>query len=51
MEYTPADWYTEEAARSLPRLALRQLWSRTLARLFDDTGRGVIYMGTKLEYV
>lgn len=51
MEYTPADWYSEEAARSLPRLALRQLWSRTLARLFDDTGRGVIYMGTKLEYV
>lgn len=51
MEYTPADWYSKEAKRSLPRLALRQLWARTLAKLFDETGRGVIFMGGKLEYL
>jgi len=51
MEYTPADWYSREAQRSLPRLALRQLWARTLVRLWDEAGKGVIYMGTKLEYL
>lgn len=51
MEYTPADWYSKEAQRSLPRLALRQLWARTLSGLWDQDGRGVIYMGGKLEYL
>jgi len=51
MEYTPADWYSIEANRSLHRLALRQLWARTLTRVYEDTGRGIIYMGTKLEYI
>lgn len=51
MEYTPADWYSKEAARSLPRLAVRQLWARTLARMWDEARRGVILMGGKLEYL
>jgi len=51
MEYTPADWYSIEAAKSPVRLAIRQLWARTIAKLYDDTGMGVVYMGTKLEYL
>eukprot|EP00415_Alexandrium_ostenfeldii_P003568 UN3568 len=51
MEYNPADWYSIEAKRSRKRLALRQLWARTLTRMYEDTGKGIVYMGTKLEYI
>jgi len=51
MEYNPSDWYAQEAERSLERLAMRQLWARSLKKVFDDTGRGLVYMGTKLEYL
>jgi len=51
MEYNPADWYTQEAALNLQRLAVRQLWARTLARLWDEQQTGIIFMGTKLEYL
>jgi len=51
MEYTPADWYSKEAARSRTRLALRQLWARTLVHVYERHGKGLIYMGTKLEYL
>lgn len=50
MEYLESDWYSREARASPVRLALRQLWARTLARLYDETGRAIIFMGTKLEY-
>merc|ERR1712083_910621 len=44
MEYTQASWYTKEAAASLERLALRQLWARSFSRLYDESGKGVIFM-------
>merc|ERR1712217_266608 len=50
MEYVASDWYSREAEKSLERLAMRQLWARTLSRLYDDTGKAIIFMGTKLEY-
>jgi len=51
MEYTPSDWYSQEASRSLERLAVRQLWAKTLSRMYDTTGRGIVFMGQKLEYI
>eukprot|EP00971_Amphidinium_carterae_P262279 5202452-Amphidinium_carterae.1 len=39
MEYHSTDWYAIEAQRSLERLALRQHWGRSLARLYDKTGK------------
>merc|ERR1712187_364702 len=44
MEYTPNNWYTAEAKRSLERLALRQLWARSFAQLYEKTGSGIVYM-------
>mmetsp|Transcript_74283 Transcript_74283/g.176977 ORF Transcript_74283/g.176977 Transcript_74283/m.176977 type:complete len:570 (+) Transcript_74283:131-1840(+) len=51
MEYHEADWYALEAKASLERLALRQHWARSFARLYDDTGKGIVFMGNKLEYI
>jgi len=51
MEYHEADWYHKEAKESLERLAVRQHWARTFSRLYDDTGKGVVFMGNKLEYI
>jgi len=53
MEYTKYDWYSQVAAepQGTARLALRQLWARTLVRLYEETGKGVIFMGEKNEYI
>mmetsp|Transcript_91293 Transcript_91293/g.212352 ORF Transcript_91293/g.212352 Transcript_91293/m.212352 type:complete len:426 (-) Transcript_91293:80-1357(-) len=53
MEYSEADWYSQEAKRplGLERLAVRQLWIRSLARLWDEKGRGLIVNAGKNEYL
>lgn len=52
MEYHAADWYHQEARRpvgGLQRLALRQLWARSFARLWDERGRSLIWNAGKNE--
>ncbi|CAK0882820.1 unnamed protein product [Prorocentrum cordatum] len=53
LEVLDHDWYSSERRGPLgdERLALRQLWARTLVRLYEDTGKAVIYMGEKNEYL
>ncbi|CAK0897912.1 unnamed protein product [Prorocentrum cordatum] len=53
LEVLDSDWYSSERREpgGNERLALRQLWARTLVRLYEETGKGVIFMGEKLEYL
>jgi len=53
LECSADDWYSREARepRGLERLALRQLWARSFVRLYEETGRGIIFMGEKNEYI
>jgi len=53
MEYHDADWYSQEAKpkNGLQRLAVRQLWARSFVRLYNETDKGIIFMGMKNEYI
>lgn len=53
MEFSAADWYPQEAKRphGLERLAIRQLWARSFARLWDEKKRGLIVNAHKNEYL
>lgn len=53
MEYAEADWYTQEAKgpNGLVRLALRQIWTRSFARLWDEKKRGLVVNSFKNEYL
>lgn len=53
MEYTEADWYAREARapQGEARLAVRQLWARAFVRLYEKTGKGIVFMGEKNEYL
>jgi len=51
MEYSEVDWYAQEAKRhrGVERLAVRQLWMRTFARLWDERGISVVFNAGKNE--